>query len=164
MPCESELSVHGVHRQGTGTDTLAHLTRHFVIPSTFLPLIALRVRPSSPVAIEWLEVVQSAKSILERIPHALLKPLATRCLTIITAVANLSEGNRSRPPHPPDLQQQQQQQPALLDADFTNFLEMLAGPMEMDGMPTQALQAPGLLPDLDALFQWFTPAGSPQPH
>lgn len=131
-----------------------------MIPSTFLPLIALRVRPSSPVAIEWLEVVQSAKSILERIPHALLKPLATRCLTIISAVANLSEG--SRPPHP-ELQQQQQQ-PALLDADFTNFLEMLAGPMEMDGMPTQALQAPGLLPDLDALFQWFTPAGSPQPH
>ncbi|TKA50396.1 hypothetical protein B0A53_06251 [Rhodotorula sp. CCFEE 5036] len=132
---------------------------HFVIPSTFLPLIALRVRPSSPVAIEWLEVVQSAKSILERIPHALLKSLATRCLTIISAVANLSEG--SRPPHP---ELQQQQQPALLDADFTNFLEMLAGPMEMDGMPTQALQAPGLLPDLDALFQWFTPAGSPQPH
>lgn len=131
-----------------------------MIPSTFLPLIALRVRPSSPVAIEWLEVVQSAKSILERIPHALLKPLATRCLTIITAVANLSEGNRPHPHHP----EFQQQQPALLDADFTNFLEMLAGPMEMDGMPTQALQAPGLLPDLDALFQWFTPAGSPQPH
>ncbi|GAA5988502.1 hypothetical protein JCM10908_003591 [Rhodotorula pacifica] len=127
---------------------------HFVIPSTFLPLIALRVRPSSPTAIEWLDVVQSAKSILERISHALLKPLASRCLTIISAVANLSEGGR---PYP-------EIQPAPLDADFTNFLEMLAKPMEMDGMPTQALQAPGLLPDLDALFQWFTPAGSPQPQ
>ncbi|BGP57105.1 hypothetical protein JCM8202v2_004745 [Rhodotorula sphaerocarpa] len=129
---------------------------HFIIPATFLPLIALRLRPSSPHAIDWLEVVQAARSVLESIPQGLLKPLATRCLTIIAAVANLNESAQPAVPEAPTT--------ASLDADFTNFLEMLAGPMEMDGMPTQALQAPGLLPDLDTLFQWFTPSGSPQPR
>ncbi|BGP52268.1 hypothetical protein JCM10450v2_008239 [Rhodotorula kratochvilovae] len=129
---------------------------HFLFPAAFVPLIALRVRPASPLAVDWVVVVQSAKGVLERVQHALLKPLASRCLAIISAVANL-EGRGST-----------EVSSVQLDADFSSFLEKLAGPPEFsEGMPSLALQAPwqapGVMTDLDALFQWFTPAGSPQP-
>merc|ERR1711939_769944 len=61
---------------------------HFLFPAAFIPLIALRVRPSAPAAVDWVVAVQSAKGVLERVQHALLKPLASRCLAIISAVAN----------------------------------------------------------------------------
>ncbi|BGP04040.1 hypothetical protein NBRC10513v2_007780 [Rhodotorula toruloides] len=131
---------------------------HFIIPSTFIPLIALRVRPASPSVIEWVDVVQSARSVLERVPHTLLKFTATRCLAIISAVADLSiarTDSRLSATNEPS---------AVPDSDFTNFLEMLAGQGPgFEGEAASPVQAPGLLPDLDTLLQWFTPSGSPLP-
>lgn len=125
--------------------------RHFLFPAAFIPLIALRVRSASASAVDWVVVLQSAKGVLERVQHALLKPLASRCLAIISAVANLDGARHEE---------------VNLDVDFTSFLEKLAAPVENEGMPSTALQVPGLgaLTDLDALFSWFTPAGSPQPQ
>lgn len=114
------------------------------------------MRPSAPAAVDWVVAVQSAKGVLERVQHALLKPLASRCLAIISAVANVeSKGNT-------------EVTSVQMDAEFATFLEKLAGPPESsEGMPSLALQAPwqapGLMTDLDALLNWFTPAGSPQP-
>ncbi|GJN94729.1 hypothetical protein Rhopal_007820-T1 [Rhodotorula paludigena] len=124
---------------------------HFLFPAAFIPLIALRVRSASASAVDWVVVLQSAKGVLERVQHALLKPLAGRCLAIISAVANLDGARHEE---------------VNLDVDFTSFLEKLAAPVENEGMPSTALQVPGLgaLTDLDALFSWFTPAGSPQPQ
>ncbi|GAA5845840.1 hypothetical protein JCM9279_002394 [Rhodotorula babjevae] len=130
---------------------------HFLFPAAFVPLIALRVRPSAPAAVDWIVAVQSSRGVLERVQHALLKPLASRCLAIISAVANVqSKGNTEVSSVP-------------MDPDFASFLEKLAAPPESsEGMPSLALQAPwqapGLMTDLDALFAWFTPPnGSPQP-
>jgi len=131
--------------------------RHFLFPAAFVPLIALRVRPSAPAAVDWIVAVQSSRGVLERVQHALLKPLASRCLAIISAVADVqSKGNTEVSTVP-------------MDPDFASFLEKLAAPPESsEGMPSLALQAPwqapGLMTDLDALFAWFTPPnGSPQP-
>ncbi|GAA6010155.1 hypothetical protein JCM10207_005642 [Rhodosporidiobolus poonsookiae] len=126
---------------------------HFLFPALWLPLVALRVRPASPAAIDWVVVIQTAKTVLERVKHALLKPLAERGIAIITAVAGLEAKDPAAPP-------------LALDNDFSAFLELLAGTSELDGSTaaaTAALPAPGLLADLDQLFNWFTPAGSPQP-
>ncbi|GAA5828526.1 hypothetical protein JCM11251_000835 [Rhodosporidiobolus azoricus] len=127
---------------------------HFLFPAVFIPLIALRVRPSSPRALDWVVSIQSAKVVLERVPSLLLRPLASRGLQIISAVANLDARDSASAPS------------AQIDIDFDSFLQMLAGPSEIDGSTaaaTAALPAPGLLADLDQLFSWFTPAGSPQP-
>lgn len=108
---------------------------------------------------EWLTTVQQAATTVERVQHPLLKGLATRCLTIITAVA---PSDRNAPDAP-------------LDADFASFLEMLAAPQgdiiehqygaaAGGGVGAIALPAPGMMmSDMDALLAFFTPAGSPQP-
>ncbi|KAK4048814.1 hypothetical protein OIV83_004580 [Microbotryomycetes sp. JL201] len=91
---------------------------HFVFPAIFVLLIALRVRPAHPEASrEWLTSVQRAANTVERVHYTLLKPLAQRCLTIITAVANVPQLDMAPFESDPvglarhhQLQQQQQQQ------------------------------------------------------
>jgi hypothetical protein len=147
-------------------------------------LIALRVRPSSSAAVDWVFSIQSAKAVLERVPFVLLKSLASRGLAIIDAVANLGargEGTTSTAP---------------IDIDFSAFLEMLGGPAEFDGaalpsttssalpVPYACLRASFatfvltfassssqrsgmMLSDLDfpttQLFNWFSASGPPSP-
>ncbi|GAA5851858.1 hypothetical protein JCM8547_000078 [Rhodosporidiobolus lusitaniae] len=161
--CASEVcrSVSRFTESGTKTCMEWWYALHFVFPAVFVPLIALRVRPASPAAVDWVIVIQSTKVVLERVPYALLKGLANRGLSILNAVANLDAKD-------PDKEN------ATQDIDFSAFLEMLGGPTDFDATATTStgLPAPGVLPDLDLptfqLFQWFnsttpgfTPAGSP---
>ncbi|GAA5890430.1 hypothetical protein JCM6882_002918 [Rhodosporidiobolus microsporus] len=156
VACASEVirSVSKFTEMGMRSVTEWWYALHFLFPAVFIPLIALRVRPSSPRALDWVVSIQSAKVVLERVPSALLRPLASRGLQIISAVANLEAKDPNYAPT------------AQIDVDFDSFLQMLAGPSDLDGSTaaaTAALPAPGLLADLDQLFSWFTPAGSPQP-
>ncbi|KAM0792104.1 hypothetical protein ACM66B_004808 [Microbotryomycetes sp. NB124-2] len=65
---------------------------HFVFPAIFIVLIALRVRPThADASREWLKTIQFAANTVERVQFSLLKGLAQRCLTIITAVANVPQ-------------------------------------------------------------------------
>ncbi|GAA6035472.1 hypothetical protein JCM8097_000271 [Rhodosporidiobolus ruineniae] len=158
--CAGIKSVSGFVEAGPRSAMEWWYSLHFLFPSVFIPLIALRIRPSSPSAIDWVVSIQSAKSVLERVPHALLKSVALRGVMIIEALANLEVGGDGTVGAPPVPQ---------TETDFSAFLEMLAGPSELDGAAagtSTALPAPGLLGfgDLDSLFQWFTPSGSPQPQ
>ncbi|KAK4052942.1 hypothetical protein OIO90_004066 [Microbotryomycetes sp. JL221] len=118
---------------------------HFIFPPIFILLIALRVRPAHTAASrDWLETVQRAASTIERVHHPLLKGLAQRCLTIITAVANVPEAATSGPA--PQIETSTQAEFGLvdnsagnppLDADFASFLEMLAGSGEFDTSQAQ---------------------------
>ncbi|KAI5477308.1 hypothetical protein MNV49_006529 [Pseudohyphozyma bogoriensis] len=121
---------------------------HFLLPAIFITLIALRAHTSSPGALDHLVTLQSARSVLSNATHPLLHPLASRCLSIISAVANLDSDNAGNARGDVLMGQ-------MGDQDFTSFLEMFSGTAEMEG-PMQSFGS-----DLDALFHFVTPAGSP---